>query len=126
MGRFQSYNANPVNNTVGDCTVRAISKVLDQEWEKTYIDLCLQGYIMCDMPSANRVWGAYLKSKGYKRQLIDDDRENYNVEMFCAEHPNGRYILAISGHVVAAINGYYYDTWNSGGEVPVYCWYKEV
>lgn len=126
MGRFQSYNANPVNNTVGDCTVRAISKVLDQDWEKTYIDLCLQGYIMCDMPSANRVWGAYLKSKGYKRQLIDDDRENYNVEMFCSEHPNGRYILAISGHVVAAINGYYYDTWNSGGEVPVYCWYKEV
>ena len=126
MGRFQSYNANPVNNTVGDCTVRAISKVLDQDWEKTYIDLCLQGYIMCDMPSANRVWGAYLKSKGYKRQLIDDDRENYNVETFCTEHQNGRYILAISGHVVAAINGYYYDTWNSGGEVPVYYWYKEV
>lgn len=126
MGRYQSYNANPVNNTVGDCTVRAISKVLDQDWEKTYIDLCLQGYIMCDMPSANRVWGAYLKSKGYKRQLIDDERENYNVEEFCREHPNGRYILAISGHVVAAINGYYYDTWNSGGEVPVYCWYKEV
>lgn len=126
MGRYQSYNANPVNNTVGDCTIRAISKVLDQDWEKTYIDLCLQGYIMCDMPSANRVWGAYLKSKGYKRQLIDDERENYNVEEFCREHPNGRYILAISGHVVAAINGYYYDTWNSGGEVPVYCWYKEV
>ncbi len=126
MGRYQSYNANPVNNTVGDCTVRAISKVLDQDWEKTYIDLCLQGYIMCDMPSANRVWGAYLKSKGYKRQLIEDERENYNVEEFCREHPHGRYILAISGHVVAAINGYYYDTWNSGGEVPVYCWYKEV
>ena len=126
MGRFQSYNANPVNNTVGDCTVRAISKVLDQDWEKTYIDLCLQGYIMCDMPSSNRVWGAYLKSKGYKRQLIDDDRENYNVDTFCSEHPRGRYILAISGHVVAAINGYYYDTWDSGDESPVFCWYKEV
>lgn len=125
MGRFQSYNSNPVNNTVGDCTVRAISKTLDQDWEKTYIDLCLQGYIMCDMPSSNRVWGAYLKSKGYKRHLIDDDRENYNVDAFCMEHPNGRYILAISGHVVAAVNGYYYDTWDSGDEVPVYYWYKE-
>lgn len=126
MGRFQSYNANPVNNTVGDCTVRAISKVLDQDWEKTYIDLCLQGYIMCDMPSSNRVWGAYLKSKGFKRHLIEDDREDYNVEDFCMEHPNGRYILAISGHVVGVVSGYAFDTWDSTQEVPVYYWYKEV
>ncbi len=125
LSRFQSHNANPVNNTVGDCTVRAISKVLGQDWEQTYIDLCLFGYIMSDMPSANRVWGAYLRNKGYKRSLIPEDVDDYTVERFCREHPKGEYILAISGHVVAVVNGYYFDTWDSGGEIPVYYWYKE-
>lgn len=33
-------NENPINNRVGDCVVRAISTALNQEWEKTYTELC--------------------------------------------------------------------------------------
>lgn len=51
------YNPNPIAARVGDCTVRAISKVLDQDWEDTYMDLCALGLAMCDLPSANSVWG---------------------------------------------------------------------
>ena len=35
MDSYVHYNANPSNNLVGDCTVRAISAVLDQEGEQT-------------------------------------------------------------------------------------------
>ena len=42
------YNPNPIDIRVGDCVIRAISKVLDQDWEKTFIDLCVQGFMMCD------------------------------------------------------------------------------
>ena len=125
MGKFMFYNANPEKSMVGDCTVRAIAKVLAQDWEKTYAEICLQGYIMHDMPSANRVWGAYLKSKGFKRYLMPDEKDDYTVKDFCKDHPKGRYILAISGHVVAVVDGFYYDTWDSGDETPVYCWEKE-
>lgn len=123
---FHSYNANPIGKRVGDCTVRAVSKVLDQDWNKTYAEMAFEGYLLCDMPSANKVWGAYLKRKGYGRKLIPDELPNdYSVADFCADHPHGRYILAIDGHVVAVIDGDYYDTWDSGEEIPVYYWEKK-
>ncbi len=126
MSNWYSYNANPMHNRVGDCTVRAISMVLDQDWERTYIELCLQGYMECDMPSADHVWGKYLKSKGFKRGILPDSCPDcYTVDDFCEEHHIGRFVVSIPGHVVAVVNGKYYDTWDSGNEVPTYFWYKE-
>ena len=121
------HNENPDKINVGDCVIRAISKALGQEWDKTYLDICLEGLIICDMPSANHVWGAYLRRKGYKRYIIPDDCPDcYTVKNFCRDHPNGTYILAISGHVVCCIDGNYYDTWDSGSKIPVYYWKKEI
>lgn len=126
MIMFESYNANPINNHVGDCTVRAISKALGQDWEKTYVDLAMEGLYLCDMPSANHVWGSYLRKKGFKRDIIPDTCPDcYTVRNFCEEHPNGTFILALINHVIAVINGHYYDTWDSGNEIPVYYWHRE-
>ena len=33
---FEGYNPNPKGKNVDDCTVRAMSKALDQDWETTY------------------------------------------------------------------------------------------
>ena len=119
---YVSYNANPTTARVGDCTVRAISKATGQSWEKTYIDISLQGLRMHDMPSANHVWGSYLDEKGYTRHIIPF---NTTVAEFAANNAQGSYILAISGHVVAVVDGDYYDTWDSGDEIPIYYWKKE-
>lgn len=106
--------------------MRALSKVLGQDWERTYIELCLQGFVMSDMPSADHVWGGYLKTKGFKRSAIPDTCPDcYTVRDFCDEHPSGRFVVSIPGHVVAVVNGEYHDTWDSGDEVPTYYWYKE-
>ena len=64
------YNPNPLGLRVGDCVIRAISKALDMPWEKIYVDLCLQGFMMGDLPSSNAIWSAYLKHKGFKRHTI--------------------------------------------------------
>lgn len=127
MSRWKSYNANPDHNNVGDCTVRAISKALGQDWERTYIEMCLQGFLMHDMPSANHVWGQYLKDKGYRRYIIPDDLPaDYSVQDFCEDNPDGIFILALDGHVVAVENGNYFDTFDSGQRTPLYYWQKEV
>ena len=50
------YNPNPAGRNVGDCTVRALSKALNQDWYTTYLGLCVEGGLMGDMPSANATW----------------------------------------------------------------------
>lgn len=126
MGEFVSYNPNPAGAKVGDCVVRALSKALGQDWEQTYIDLCVEGCLRCDMPSANAVWGAYLRRKGFERDFVPNSCPDcYTVEDFCADHPNGTYILALDGHVVSVVDGQYFDTWQSGREVPIYYWHRK-
>lgn len=122
---YRPHNENPKFKQVGDCTVRAISKALNQPWGDTYCGLVLFGYMMCDMPSANNVWGAYLRSKGYKRYTLPNECPDcYTVEAFCRDNPQGTYILALASHVVAVVDGDYYDIWDSGGEMPIYYWKK--
>jgi hypothetical protein len=116
------YNPNPCHKRVGDCTVRAISALLDQEWTQTFIELCIYAYMHCDMPSSNAVWGAYLKAKGCTRDIAPDD---YTVADFAADHPNGKYLLALNQHVVTVIDGNYYDAWDSGNEEIIYFWKRK-
>lgn len=125
MAEFVEYNANPISRRVGDCTVRAISKALGQSWEETYSGMAIQGMVMYDMPSGNSVWGAYLKYKGYDRNIIPNTCPDcYTVKDFCNDHPEGSYVLALGSHAVAVENGKYFDTWDSGDEIPLYYFEK--
>lgn len=122
---YINYNRNPEDKNVGDCTVRAISQILNQSWEQTYVGIMLEGFMLYDMPSANHIWGTYLRHKGFTRKIIPNNYpESYSVKDFCEEHPQGMYLLALSGHVVCVIDGDYYDTWDSGDEIPLYYWEK--
>lgn len=123
---FIFFNPNPDWNTVGDCVIRAISKIMGKDWDSTYTSLSLHGYMLKDMPSSNHVWGSFLRSKGFKRFAIPDTCPDcYTVKEFCADNPEGSYLLATGTHVVTVEDGDYYDTWDSGDEVPVYYWVKE-
>lgn len=123
---FVFYNPNPQKNLVGDCVIRAISKLTNKPWEDVYVNICLQGFMMHDMPSSNNVWGTYLHNSGYSRHIIPDTCPDcYTVADFANEHPTGTYLLAIGTHVVAVQNGNYFDTWDSGQEMPIFYWKKE-
>lgn len=123
---YIKLNVNPVCRRGDDCTVRAIATALDKTWEQVYVDLCVYGLKEYDMPSSNHVWGAYLLDKGWKRQSVPNSCPLcYTVKQFADEHPEGRYILALHGHVVACVSGCYMDSWDSGQEVVVYYWEKE-
>ena len=120
------YNPNPAGKQVGDCVVRGICKITGQNWEETFIAICVKGYELRNLPSANEVWETYLLEKGYKRTLIRDTCPLcYKVKNFCNEHPKGVFLLATGTHVVAVKDGDYYDAWDSGDEVPIYYWERE-
>ena len=124
MERYVNCNINPKNKRVGDCVIRAIALAMDKEWETVYIGVALCGLVKADVPTANDVWGAFLRENGYKRHPVDCEK-CCSVDDFCLDHPCGVYILALESHVVAVINGKYHDTWDCGEEEVIYYWMKE-
>lgn len=123
---FIFRNPNPYGSYVGDCVVRALSIALDRNWYETYIELCVQGFTMGDMPSSNKVWGELLRSYGFRRHVLPDTCPVcYTIRDFAGEHFKGTYIAATGTHVCAIIDGNYIDTWDSGDETIIYYWHKE-
>lgn len=121
---FKQSNPNPKNARVGDCVIRAITIATGTKWDHIYSELAAYGFMMCDMPSSNSVWGQYLKDHGYVRGVVNDECHGdcYTIRDFCEDNKSGTYILGTGEHVVTVIDGDYYDTWDSGDEVPIYFW----
>lgn len=106
--------------------VRAIAIAEELSWEKAYDEIVAQGRREYEMPSANLVLDSYLYTRGYRKKLLPPSCPHcYTVRDFCKEHYHGTFIIGTGSHVLAVINGDYYDTWNSGDEIPTYYWIKE-
>lgn len=122
---FVEYNVNPQSLNVGDCVIRAISTAEDEAWDKIYLDLCIYGLIYSDLPISNEVWGRFLYDKGYEYFAIPNSCPFcYTVEDFCKDYPKGVFVLGTGKHAVCVKNGDYYDSWNSGRNVPIYAFKK--
>lgn len=81
---------------------------------------------MCDMPSSDAVWGAVLRSEGFKRYGISNNcPECYTAADFARDHPRGVYCLAFGGHVACIRDGVLLDSWDSSGEVPIYFYRRD-
>lgn len=46
--------------------------------------------------------------------VIKKGNKRPTVAGFATEHKKGAYILKVANHVVAVVDGIYYDTWDSG------------
>lgn len=120
------WNINPMSRRVGDCAVRAVARALGVDWETAYAKITAAGYQMADMPSADSVWSAVLRQHGFYRDAVPNTCPDcYTVEEFAADHPDGVYVLALGGHVVTVEDGDWYDTWDSGSEIPQYYFYRK-
>lgn len=123
---WEYYQPNPCGRTVGDCSVRAISKALNSSWEEAYDLITEFGRNMCDMPSSDSVWGAVLRKYGFYRKSIPNVCPNcYTVDDFCRDYPVGVYVLGFGGHVATVVDGILYDSWDSSKEIPIYFWYRK-
>lgn len=81
---------------------------------------------MKNMPSVNKVWGALLTSIGFRQYALPNTCPDcYTIRDFCIDNPDGIFILATGSHVVAVIDGDYYDAWDSGDELPTSVWRRE-
>ena len=117
------YNANPVANNVEDCAIRAVAVALNISWDDAFDMVCNMAKNMGVMPHNNAAWGAVLRQHSFKRAIIPNSCPDcFTIKDFCLENPEGVFVIGTGTHAVAVIDGNYYDTWNSGNEIPVYYW----
>lgn len=125
MAKYIYYNPNPLGNKTGDCVIRALTKFLDIDWDTVFMDLFAMAFKKKDMMDKNSTWGDYLKSLGYERRFIPDTCPMcYSIADFADDHPVGKYVVATDSHVVAIVDGNYYDSWDSGDKIPMFYWEK--
>lgn len=123
---WQFYNPNPHGNRVIDCTVRALCKALDTDWDTAYCMIAAKGFELGNMPSANVIWGAVLREHGFDRDIIPNTCPDcYTAADFIADHPHGTYVLSFDKHVATVVDGILYDTWDSTNEIPLYYFHRK-
>ena len=124
---YSYFNPNPRHKrSVGDCTVRALSKALDIPWESAYIDLVSEGYEQGDMPSSNAIVDSYLRSKGFRKYALPNDCPDcYTFADFAGEHFKGNYVVCTGSHMACIQDGCLYDSWNSSDCTPLYYYERE-
>ena len=116
-------NPNPGHKEVPDCVVRAISIALNMRWIDVYDDLCALGRTEFNMPSADSVWGKYLYRMGFEPFLLPISCPKcITVRQFANIFSRGVFIIGTGSHAVAVIDGDYYDSWDSGNEIPSFFW----
>lgn len=112
--------------SVGDCAIRAVSRALGVDWETAYALTAAAGFGMGNLQNGDEVWGAVLRNNGYYREAIPNSCPDcYTVAEFAEDHPNGVYVLSTGNHAVCVENGDWYDTWDSGNEMPQYFFYRK-
>ena len=117
------YNANPAKKQVPDCVIRAVAVALNLSWlqvsDELYEVARSEYSVTCD----DHVWGRYLYMRGFRPFLLPENcPECVTIKRFTKMFPNGVYIIGTGSHAVAVINGDYYDSWDSGNEVPSFFW----
>lgn len=121
---YRYFQPNPCGVNTGDCTVRAICAATGMSWDMAFDELCDKAKEIGEMPSSNNAWGQYLQDLGFTyRPLPNTCPFCFSVKDFCKENPKGTFILGTGTHVVTAIDGNYYDAWDSGDEIIAYVWY---
>ena len=125
MAELIYYNPNPRGRKTGDCVVRAICAVTNQDWDDVYTGLIFQGFVLKDMPTSNYVFGEFLRSKGFERKIIPNTCPYcYTANQFAEDHPKGAFVLCTGVHAIAVIDGCILDIWDSRNETVIF-YYEE-
>lgn len=75
------------------------------------------------MPSADAVWGHYIQLRGGEPfSLPKSCPRCTTIKDFARIFPQGRYVIGTGSHAIAVIDGDYYDSWDSGDEIPSFFW----
>ena len=115
--RYVYYQPNDkdLKDEYGDCQIRALSKALNISWIEAFdltIPICreIQSYTI--FGGTAKIGKQTLAKLGFEYHGISNKKgsKRPTVESFAKDHPEGTYIAKVAHHVVAIVDGKYYDT----------------
>lgn len=118
---YRYYNNNPFGRNVNDCSVRAIALATERSWDDTYKELSnfarREGITFSEVEFIND----YL-SERYPRYCQDMKNKIETLGDFLNLQLPGRWLVTMSGHITAVIDGVCYDTFDPSDRY-VWCIY---
>ena len=127
--RYKYYQPNKkdLKDQYGDCVIRALTKVMDKTWVEMFDELVPYARELQGVMNNQHVYTAYLKDQGFEYQGISNKKgsKRPTVDSFAKDHKEGIYFVTVANHVVAVVDGCYYDTWDSG-EKSMYGYWQKV
>lgn len=132
MKRYEYYQPNKkdLKDSYSDCQVRALSKALGVTWLEAFdltIPICREMQTYTIFGGSCEIGKKSLAKLGFEYHGVSNKKgtKRPTVDSFAKEHPTGRYIAKVASHVVAVVDGKYYDTWDSGDK-SMYGYYELV
>ena len=129
---YEYYQPNKmdIKDEYGDCTIRALSKVLNITWLEAFdltIPYCRKYQIPNIFFTSCKIKREVMKDLGFAYAGISNKKgtKRPTVEEFAKTHKKGTYILNVANHEVACVDGKYYDTWDSGYK-SLYGYYERI
>ena len=116
---YQYYNPNPREDErkawdTGDCVVRAFAVAADIDWVEAFDKLVAVARREYRMVNSKDSYRLLFEELGYKYTGCKPVRgkKRMTLEEFCKKHKKGAYIVDISNHMTAVVDGCCWDTWN--------------
>jgi len=126
--KFEYYNANPYKIDCEDCTIRALSKFLNINWENAYMKLFNESIKQKVQFETSTVIRSLLDDLGYKEKDAPgkicnfnfNNKKDYIVLCKIKKHKETKY------HLVCISKGFLYDTFDSSNYEIILFWEKAV
>lgn len=117
--KYYQPNKLDLKDEYGDCTIRALSKVLNITWLEAFdltIPYCREYQTPNIFNVPTMIERDIMKKLGFDYYGVSNKKgtKRPTVKEFAKSHKQGRYILNVANHEVAVVDGIYYDTWDSG------------
>lgn len=127
---YYQPNKKDLKDEYGDCQIRALSKALGVSWVEAFnltIPICREVQCYTIFDGSCNIGKDNLKKLGFEYHGISNKKgaTRPTVDSFAKDHPTGAYICKVAHHVVAVVDGKYYDTWDSGWR-SMYGYYEKI
>jgi len=125
--KYYQPNKKDLKDNYGDCVIRSLTKALDMEWLQIFEELLPYARELQCMPNGKPCYEKYLKDKGFIYNGISNAKgtKRPTVDRFAKDHKTGTYVLRVAHHLVTVVDGFYYDTWDSGEKSLYGYWEKQ-